>query len=48
MIDKSLFNLMGSNKKIYITVALMFLGALANVGITAFICGEFCLTMKII
>ena len=47
MIDKSLFNLIGSNKKyIYITVALMVLGALANVGITASICWAVYLAMK--
>ncbi|MBP7213701.1 MAG: ABC transporter ATP-binding protein/permease [Anaerolineaceae bacterium] len=47
MIDKSLFNLIGSNKKyIYITVALMVLGALANVGITASICWAIYLAMK--
>ena len=47
MIDKSLFNLIGSNKKyIYITVALMILGALANVGITASICWAIYLAMK--
>jgi len=47
VIDKSLFNLIGSNKKyIYITVALMILGALANVGITASICWAIYLAMK--
>ena len=47
MIDKSLFNLIGSNKKyIYITVALMILGALANIGITASICWAIYLATK--
>ncbi len=40
MIDKELFRLIGNNKKyIFITVALMVLGMLANISITASICG---------
>lgn len=40
MIDKALFKLIGKNKKyIFFTVALMLLGLLANIGITASICG---------
>ena len=39
MIDKDLFKLLGSNKKyIYLTVAAMLLGLIANIGITATIC----------
>lgn len=39
MIDKQLFNLIGENKKyIFITVALMLLGTVANITITASIC----------
>lgn len=39
MIDKNLLRLLGDNKKyIFIAVALMVLGLLANVGITACIC----------
>lgn len=39
MIDKSLLRLIGENKKyIFYTVALMLLGLLANIGITASIC----------
>ncbi len=40
MIDKELFRLIGNNKKyIFITVALMVLGMLGNISITASICG---------
>lgn len=39
MLDRELFKLLGDNKKyIFYTVALMVLGLLANVGITASIC----------
>lgn len=39
MLDKELFKLIGGNKKyIFYTVALMVLGLLANIGITASIC----------
>lgn len=39
MIDKNLLRLLGANKKyIFYTVALMVLGLLANIGITAAIC----------
>lgn len=48
MIDKDLFRLIGENKKyIFYVVALMVLGMLANIGITASICwAVFILTEK--
>ena len=47
MIDKQLFELIGNNKKyIFITVALMLVGTLANLAITASICWAVYLTVE--
>lgn len=47
VIDKALFKLIGKNKKyIFIAVALLVLGLIANVGITASICWAICLAIE--
>ena len=47
MIDKQLFELIGNNKKyIFITGALMLVGTLANLAITASICWAVYLTVE--
>ena len=47
MIDKQLFKLIGGNKKyIFITVALMLVGILANLAITASICWAISLLLE--
>lgn len=47
MIDKQLFKLIGSNKKyIFITVALMLVGTIANIGFTASVCWAISIAMR--